>query len=254
MSNSIQKFVIITLPRSGSTVLVKSLDTHPQIFCAGELFYFPGNIYHTECQFPFWRLRFLPNKINYLINIPRVLVRLNKFMDDFYLPKSKTGVKAIGFKMMYQHILYMPGIMHYLEKNRVKVILLTRKDILRNVLSDMKARESGIYHNESGNQQPMSKKFHVNLQALNEKIKETQMWANKLEVVAKNLETLNIDYADLENWDSIMEKIQTFLGVEYRQLTQASRRLNPTALHDMVENFEELKNWAEQSGYSTYLS
>lgn len=32
------KFIVFTTPRTGSTLLVKSLDTHPEIFCAGEIF------------------------------------------------------------------------------------------------------------------------------------------------------------------------------------------------------------------------
>lgn len=253
MINTIQKFVIITLPRSGSTVLVKTLDNHPQIFCAGELFYFSGKIYHTECQFPFWRIKFLPNKINYLINFPNVMARLGKFMDKFYAPKEKATVQAIGFKMMYQHILYMPGIMHYLEKKNVKVILLTRNDILRNVLSDMKARETGVYHNETGIIQEKSEKFHVDLQFLSNKINETRAWANKLETVVKNLETLKIDYADFEEWDILTGKIFAFLGVDQIPMEPAVKRLNPTTLSDMIENFDEVKTWAEKNGYSTYL-
>jgi len=35
-----EKFAIFTLPRTGSTLMVKTLDSHPQIFCAGEIFFY----------------------------------------------------------------------------------------------------------------------------------------------------------------------------------------------------------------------
>ncbi len=252
MQSDLKKFVIITLPRSGSTVLVKTLDMHPQIFCAGELFYFPGKIYHTECQFPFWRIKALGNKINYLINFPNVLIRLGRFMNSFY-NHQKPGYKAVGFKLMYQHILYMPGIMDYLKKNNIKVILLTRKNLLRNVLSDMKARESGVYHNELDAAKNASKKLHVSLQLLSERMKETGRWAKKLESVSTGMDTLKIDYADFVNWEEMTGKVFDFLDVSREKIQPATERLNSPALENMIDNFEEVKQWAVENGYTEFI-
>ncbi len=252
MQNDLKKFVIITLPRSGSTVLVKTLDKHPQIFCAGELFYFPGKIYHTECQFPFWRIKVLGNKINYLINFPNVIMQLRRFMNNFYIQQNP-AYQAVGFKMMYQHILYMPGIMSYLKKNKVKVILLTRKNLLRNVLSDMKARETGIYHNEPGTDKNTSKKLHVSLQLLSEKMNEVSRWAKKLESVSAGMATLEIDYADFENWEEMTGKVFNFLDVLGEKIQPATERLNPPALENMIDNFEEVKQWAVKNGYTNFI-
>lgn len=252
MHSELNKFVIITLPRSGSTVLVKTLDKHPKIFCAGELFYFHGKIYHPECQFPFWKIRILGNKMNYLLNFPNVILRLKRFMDNFFY-KQKTEYKAVGFKMMYQHILYMPGIMSYLKKNKVKVILLTRKNILRNVLSDMKARESGVYHNEQGSDQHAFKKLHVDLQLLSEKMKETEKWAKKLESIATDMKCLKIDYADFVHWEEMTNNIFDFLEVSKAQIQPATEKLNPPALENMIDNFEEVKNWTMKNGYAEMI-
>ncbi|MEO8116055.1 MAG: sulfotransferase [Bacteroidota bacterium] len=253
MPGELKKFVIITLPRSGSTVLVKTLDRHPQVFCAGELFYFPGKIYHTECQFPFWKIKTFSNKINYLINFPNVLFRLGYFMKNFYNHQNP-GYKAVGFKMMYQHILYMPGIMNYLKRNKIKVILLTRENLLRNVLSDMKARETGVYHNEPGSGKIAGKKLHVDLELLSEKMKETGKWAKKLEAVSVGMDTLKIDYADFTNWEELTDKIFDFLEVSREKIPPAAQKLNPPALENMIDNFEEVKQWAFANGYSENIS
>lgn len=252
MFKNLKKFVIITLPRSGSTVLVKTLDKHPQIFCAGELFYFHGKIYHSECQFPFLRIKMFGHKINYLLNFPNVVLRLKSFMNRFF-NNQKSEFEAVGFKMMYQHILYMPGIMNYLKKNKVKIILLTRKNILRNVLSDMKARESGVYHNEPGSDQHTSKKLHVDLPLLSEKLKETENWADKLDSIATQMDCLKIDYADFENWEEMTGNIFDFLGVSKAHISPATERLNPPALENMIDNFEEVKNWATKNGYAEMI-
>ncbi len=63
--------------------------------------------------------------------------------------------------------------MGYLKRNKTKVILGMRKKLFKNVLSDKKARESSLYYNEPGAEKNVSKKLHVSLQLLSEKMKET---------------------------------------------------------------------------------
>ena len=79
------KFVIFTTPRTGSTLLIKSLDAHPEILCAGELFFFKGAIYHTEYKYSFWRLPFIGNKLNYVFNYPKLLLTLPGFLNNFFV-------------------------------------------------------------------------------------------------------------------------------------------------------------------------
>ena len=120
------KFVIFTTPRTGSTLLIKSLDAHPEILCAGELFFFKGAIYHTEYKYSFWRLPFIGNKLNYVFNYPKLLLTLPGFLNNFFADKSD-GKKAKGFKLMHFQTYYTPGIFNYLKNNDVKVIVLIRK-------------------------------------------------------------------------------------------------------------------------------
>ena len=56
------KFVIFTTPRTGSTLLIKSLDNHPEVLCAGEVFFFKGAIYHNEWRYPFIKLPIVHKK------------------------------------------------------------------------------------------------------------------------------------------------------------------------------------------------
>jgi len=57
------RFVILTTQRSGSTVLTRTLDEHPDIFCAGEIFHeFKTNIHHAEWYFPNWKITFVNAK------------------------------------------------------------------------------------------------------------------------------------------------------------------------------------------------
>src|SRR5580765_8676218 len=98
---STTSFIIFTLPRTGSTLLSKSLDRHPEIFCDDEIFHFSFKNYFSPNQFRFLKIRFLPKKINYIINYPFTYLRLNRFLDEYFTNKPNENFKARGFKLMY---------------------------------------------------------------------------------------------------------------------------------------------------------
>src|SRR3982750_2120913 len=124
------KFVVFTTPRTGSTMLIKTLDLHPEIFCAGELFFFKGDIYHKEARYRFWKFP-VEGKLNYIINYVKLFFTLTNFLNRFY-KTNDTSIKAKGFKLMLFQTVYTPGIFRYLKRHDVKVIVLVRKNILRN--------------------------------------------------------------------------------------------------------------------------
>ena len=73
---------------------------------------------------------------------------------------------------MYYQTFYTPGLIKYLKENNVKVILLLRENILRNALSDLRARSTGIYHNQDDNEELRSglSKLNVDTEALKQKM------------------------------------------------------------------------------------
>ena len=78
------KFVIFTTPRTGSTLLIKSLDTHPEIMCAGEIFFFRGAAFHNEHRYPFIRVPLIGAKLNYVVNYPFIWLKLPGFLHRFF--------------------------------------------------------------------------------------------------------------------------------------------------------------------------
>ena len=245
------KFVVFTTPRTGSTLIVKTLDAHPEILCAGELFFFKGDIYHTEYQYRFWRV---PggNKINYLVNYPKLFCTLNNFLDKFYTHKD-ASIKAKGFKLMHFQTYYTPGIFQYLKKNDVKVIVLIRKNVLRNTLSDLKARSTKVYHNEGNASTLTMPTFKVDIEELGRKMQQIEGFNKQLENCTTNLNRKIIYYEDLENWDETISDVLNYLNVTNISLAPASKKLNPDRLEDMIENFSEVKSWLEKNNYEKYL-
>ncbi len=250
------KFVILTLPRTGSTLLSKSLNKHPDIFCDDEIFHFSFRKYFSINQFRFLKIRFLPKKINYIINYPITFFRLRVFLDKYFINKSGENFKARGFKLMHYQIFYMPGLINYLKKNDIKIILLLRENIFRNALSDMRARATGVYHKHNENEEIVSglPKLKVDTNALKNKMDHIVSQNRKLENIIKDMRYIKIRYEDFADWDNTMNKIFTFLNIAHYDVSAGAKKLNPDKAEDMISNFSEIENWLNQNNYTEFLN
>ncbi len=250
------KFVIFTLPRTGSTLLSKSLNKHHEIFCDDEIFHFSFRNYFSPNQFRFLKIRFVPKKINYIINYPVTYLRLGNFLNRYFTNKRGENFKARGFKLMYYQTFYMPGLIEYLKKNDVKIILLLRENTFRNALSDMRARQTGIYHHRKEDEKAVSglPKLNVNIAALKNKMDHIKHQNGKLERLAENMNYIKVRYEDFADWNNTMNKIFDFLGVSKEDVSAGAKKLNPDKAEDMINNFGEVKTWLQQNNFNEFLN
>ena len=247
------KFVIFTLPRTGSTLLSKSLNKHPEIFCDDEIFHFSFRDYFSPHQFRFWKFKFVSKKINYVINYPRTFFVLKSFLDHFFTNASNENFRARGFKLMYYQTLYTPGLLSYVRRNHIKVILLIRENVFRNAISDLRARSTGIYHyQDDGEPSNALSKLLVDTNALQGKMQHIIDQNKKLEAIVSGMDHIKIRYEDLSAWDDTIRSITDFLGVSNQHVPEAARKLNPESISDMVENFDEVRNWLRENGYAKF--
>lgn len=246
------KFVVFTTPRTGSSLLIKTLDTHPEIFCAGELFFFKGDIYHTEYQYPFWHFPFSA-KLNYLINYPKIFLTLNNFLNKFYHKNNTGSIKAKGFKLMHFQTYYTPGILNYIKKNNIKVIVLIRKNILRNTLSDLRARSTKVYHNNRDATTLTIPMFKVDVHELERKMLQIDGFNKQLERSTVNLNRKIVYYEDFGNWEETISGVLNYLDVTDVPLKPALKKLNPDKLEDMIENYPEVSRWLSENNFAQYL-
>jgi LPS sulfotransferase NodH len=244
------KFVVFTTPRTGSSLLIKTLDAHPEIFCGGEMFFLKGDIYHNETRYPFWRFP-VNSKINYLVNYPKLFLTLPRFLNKFYATND-ASIKAKGFKLMHFQTYYTPGIFNYLRNHGVKVIVLIRKNILRNTLSDLRARSTKIYHTNGNVATATIPMFHVKVNELEKKMKQIESFNKQLDKSTANLDRKIIYYEDYENWNETISGVLKYLNVADMPLQAVSKKLNPDSLKDMIANYEEVETWLNAYGYNRY--
>src|ERR1043166_1903826 len=168
-------FFILAAPRTGSTVLTRTLDQHPQIFCAGELFHSTDQIYHPEWHFPFWgkknRTGF-SRKIFAAANFVNGYISGTGHVQKFYAAHEEN--KTIrGFKMMIGHVKDFPTVWRYLAGQNLKVIVLTRKNTFREALSSFRGRQTGVFHAE-GDHITAEKKVDINAGLLRRRVDELE--------------------------------------------------------------------------------
>ena len=153
---------------------------------------------------------------------------------------------------MHYQTYYTPGILSYLKREKVKVIVLIRKNMLRNTLSDLRARSTGVYHNTGDTAASSIPRFRVNLDELARKMKEIERFNHQLEKVSATLNRRIIYYEDFEQWDTTISGVLGFLGVSDMPLKAAAKKLNPEKLEDMIENHEEVRTWLRNNGYGAF--
>ena len=131
--------------------------------------------------------------------------------------------------------------------------MLIRKNILRNTLSDLRARSTKVYHNSGDTAIVTIPMFKVDIHELARKMQQIEGFNKQLEKSTQNLNRKIVYYEDFENWEETISVILNYLVVTDMPLQPASRKLNPDKLKDMIENFTEVSKWLSNNKYDQYL-
>lgn len=248
-------FYVFTTQRSGSTVLIRTLDQHPDIFCAGELF-FPGEgIHHQQYQYPFLGKRFITNnRLLTIINKPLLRFRINSFIENFYKCADIESANAGGFKLMLgQYNLSPLSFQKALEDK--KCILLIRKNLLKMAISKIQATDSKVYHvssieNESEELSVKTEKKKLQLAPamLYKILQKLDNDNSQLLKIASN--ALKIEYEEFSNWANVMDKITHHLKVKQINLSPVLKKIGDNSLENTIENFDEVRNYLSSSRFS----
>lgn len=248
-------FIIFTTQRSGSTVLTRTLDQHPEVLCAGELFHEINRIYHPEWHFPFVGIT-AKNKqlrnIGKIMNYPNLLFRAISHIKKFYQADSKDE-NARGFKLMYSQIKCMPHLWNYLKDNNIKVIVLIRKNIFKTGLSRLRMKITHLSHSEQKNQAIGNKQFYINPVKLLKHMQYIEKINRELIAKTDEMDRIIVYYEDFEQWKDLMEKICRFLKVERLSLQPALNKISGKDWKNEVSNHEEIEKFLKEKNYSQYL-
>ncbi len=163
-------FVVLSGPRTGSSAIRLWLNSHSQIRCHDEVLHktldTPDAIkYFAQASFP--NIDYDETNLGYTDN-QETQHLLHAYLTNLYLnPKHSSpwshfderrktyshnntfySERAVGFKLMY-YLLDSRLLRQWLSNNTVKILHLTRDNILKQYLSYLTAKESNLYHSVS---------------------------------------------------------------------------------------------------------
>jgi len=269
-SGGVVRFVIVSNARTGSTMLVDALNSHPRVRCFREIF----NRLRPEIDYA------VPgydgtnrDHINQRYLDPAAFLRA-----QVYGPEAAT-MDAIGFKVHYGHFEGFPKLLGVLQEDTgIRVIHLVRRNALRALVSLRLAETTGEWARfrrtemtvggavRSGRRRLRAAAVRFGLRKGSAPsvrlspeecvsyFEETSSLAAEYAASFASHTVLNVTYEELlEMRDVVFEATLDFLGVERAPLQTTLERQRPEPLRVLIENYDEIAATLRGTAYAEFL-
>lgn len=236
-----RKFLIIGAARTGSTLLVKTLNTIPGVRCHGELlgpnkvrgFEDGVDLEHTSAQERAARER-------------RLLEARNADPLGFLHTAMSGPEAAAGFKMIYSTLAlpqWQATIDALLADKNLWYIHLARRNNLRRYVSEEIANNGGPIHSGAGGRADVPAQITVDIDAF--LANNAQVEAEHASVAARlpAQRTLDVTYERLAtDTAAALRQVCRFLGVDpgEREIIPALEKVGAKDLSSTVSNYQQL--------------
>ena len=232
------RFMIACAARTGSTMLVRTLRSHPHLIVHGEVWGdrmvgVDGPLARDCDADPMLRdaleaLRFRQPA---------------RALDRFLEPND---AQAVGFKLKYDELVrpQWQEIRRLVEADDgLAIVFLHRRDLLRRHLShQVVLRQTGITVVAAGDVPPSVEAFEVDIDDLLRDIAETRRRTREFEAAFAAHPSLHIAYEDLAaDPQAQCDRVFAFLGVASAPIRVATERIVRTPPETLVLNYEDVQ-------------
>lgn len=243
----VNNFVILSMQRSGSGWFETLLNNHPGISSHGEIF------------------SIRPRRQNF--------TTIKETLDQIYnLEWLSSAAKnscttAVGLKWMLNQgaMEYNREVANYFYANRVSIILLLRRNLLKRLISilanayDRKeklldGKHKSHVHSVDEAQKLAQFKPNLNTKHLAGNLQRVQEIANDAVRVFNQTRLNLVYYEDIVQDPKILDDIQQFLGVEIRVLESKQVKIHTKPLKEQVENWEEVEKKLNGTEFEMFLN
>lgn len=230
-STDYTRFLCVGNPRTGSTLLMRSLNNHSRIVGYGEIVKdidrYPGH-YHE-----------FGNGETIFQRDPAAFLETRVFC------KYPPIVDAVGFKIFYHHAprdtAWGQAVWDYvLGQPNLKILHLKRHNLLKVFLSRKKARRSGEYIKYSND---VDDAMELDPDEAREFFEYMRASEAEYDVLLSGRPLMEVIYEELSrDYDGIMRDIQSFLGVNYEDVKHGTEKRHKRSLASQIKNYAELKD------------
>lgn len=238
------RYICVGNPRTGSTLLMRSLNNHEHIIGYGEIVKnfdrYPA-AYHefgnSESLFRRDPVRFLETKV---------------------FRKYPAAVDAVGFKIFYHHApretAWGSAVWEYLlGQGDLKILHLKRRNLLKTLLSKKQAGRTGEYIKYSASAGPEPVRLDPDEAAAF--FEQMRVGEAQYDALLAGHELIEVVYEELtRNYAAQMRRIQEFLGVAAEDVDPGTRKRPSHSLSSQIENYYELKERFQSTTWSAFFT
>jgi LPS sulfotransferase NodH len=239
-SSTLQRYVILSTPRSGSSHLVAALEAHPQVACLGEIFNTHGGALKRLGHYNERMMTMLADEpLQYLQTL------MDIWSDG---PEAKP---VFGFKMMLHHDERV--IDHLVADTGWRVILLRRDNVLAQWSSLQIAKITGEWSSkgkkrraEKGIEEPEAPRIEFKPKAFEAYCAKVDA---RYDAIKRRVAGRMLFEVATEQVDARRDAMLAFLGVDPQLAAPApgaGERQNSSSLEDRFANPDVLRRYAEQ--------
>ncbi len=244
-----QCIVIIAPQRSGTTVFQRSLSTNNQIITYGEVFH-----HHTQNECNFFNflqankeaasLKIYPTEENMISLFELYCDHLCSLTNKYYILDIKQN-SLHHFDPVWQDITAKPFLLTLLQKNRVQIIRIKRRNIFQQVLSRYVARKMGQNHFTRDAAIPTLEPFSIKPEILYDQMCQIQAENKIFDAFLKDYQYAHfIYYEDMFKGDAFSGELVQILQKILKNDDDISHKIALKKInkdyHTFVKNREEL--------------
>lgn len=236
-------FILLASQRTGSTLVWRTLDQHPEVSALGELFLREsedaGSYADIARQSAFSRLssRVAPARF------------AGRYLDRALTPAD--GIRSAGFKLMYSQV--PPGFWEWSARRKPAFIHLQRRNLLKVLISKAAAETSGVRHRKAHESHAFGK-VTLPTDDLAGRLTRLQADVRAHEHRLEAHRSHAAYYEDLlDNPEDFFAELFAFLGAsEWKLPNLPLRKLVPDGLDEAVENASEVRGLLADTPFSAW--
>lgn len=225
----VTKFVIFAQGRTGSTLLVDLINSHPGIHCDDEI---------------------LKRKVLF----PGLFIRARSALSE----KDVYGFKVKIYQLWDQKVRDSKQFISDLYEHGWKIIYLTRRNIFRQTISGFVVEQSKVWHHNSIYGPLKLKEIYIDCDELLKRMKEREMFLAHEKEVLEGVPHITINYENdllrAQYRQDTLDKIFNYLDVPFVQVKTKLVRITSDNLSAFVQNYEEVERVIGNTEYAQFLA
>ena len=235
------RFVCIGYARTGSTLLMRSLNNHSRVMGFGE-------IVKNIDRYPQHYHEFETSQALFERDPAR-------FLQTMVFRKYPPQIDAVGFKIFYHHAprdtAWGRGVWDYLlSQPELRVLHLKRRNKLKTLLSEKQAGETEEWIRYSDDKEPAA--VHIAPAEAQSFFERLTAWEAEYDALFAGHPHCEVVYEQLtRDLPGGLRQIQTFLGVPHEDVHPGTEKRPRRSLSSQIDNYDALKAhfaatpWAE---------